>query len=167
MSLVTFTGQGQVTHYWGTQCSYLSPSQLHPEHRQLLQLCHTHRTSALPAAPALGQDNVQQQPSTPQRLDHFWTKHSRSFGKNLSFHLQLSLSWSHPRLPHSQDSGILLVLEMAVAPQNHLRIFLTNINKVWKVPAVVPFTASQIWPVSLQLSSSPLGMCGWQVGVER
>lgn len=37
MSLVTFTGQGQVTYYGGTQCSYLTPSQLYREDRQLLQ----------------------------------------------------------------------------------------------------------------------------------
>lgn len=37
MSLVTFPQQGQVIYYSGTQCSYLTPSQLHTEDKQLLQ----------------------------------------------------------------------------------------------------------------------------------
>lgn len=162
MSLVTFAGQGQVTYYWGTQCSSLTPSQLHTEHRQLLQPSVTltgHRLSLQLVHSS--ETMYSNSPAFFRGWIIFWTKHSRSFCKNLSFHLQLSLPWSYPRLPQSQDSGILLVLEMVVTPQitwGSFRLTGTqaNVNKVWKVPAVVPFTVSQIWPVSLQLSFLPL-----------
>lgn len=125
MSLVTFPGQGQVT-------SIEAPSLPTWPH-----LNSTQRTDSF-SSPLLHSQDI----SSPcslctwarqctatvsifQRLDHFWAKHSRSFHKNLSFHLQLSPSWSHPRLPQSQDCHIAGARD-GHGSSNHLRIFQTD-----------------------------------------